>query len=388
MEPDDIPVHDLLGVGDEEAPGPDPLRAIVARAGRRRLRLGAAGMAVALAAGGAIGFAVSNHGSSPAPSATATAPAGSTGPSGSTAAAPDSGSKVAPGASSSGMAGGAMILEPGLANNLTRLFNRTAGGVTVRGFITAVALPRIALPSCQLGGPAFQAEVSTANMVGLVFGGFPTTPTPTAVSSVSAQIVGSAEGDPTAVVTVATGRAVAKVRMDFAGGGSDQMAPVKGWAALVAPVAGSASQKSAAAFESQVGQLTAFDSSGHQLASMTVTTGSGFQTGGPVDGTASQNEVAPSIACLPPCPPVPALPATTAPVASSVNPGGPMTGSAGAGSGSVSGSNTGSGASGSAAVASGTPPSFACPLGAPGAAAGSSGSGSTSPATSVGGTGA
>ena len=34
MEHEDIPVHDLLAVGDEAAPGPDPLRAIVARAGQ------------------------------------------------------------------------------------------------------------------------------------------------------------------------------------------------------------------------------------------------------------------------------------------------------------------------------------------------------------------
>ena len=56
-----MPLHDLLGVGDNAGPGPDPLRAIVARAGRRRRRMAAGGMAVALVVGGAVGYALSNH---------------------------------------------------------------------------------------------------------------------------------------------------------------------------------------------------------------------------------------------------------------------------------------------------------------------------------------
>ncbi|HEY3811094.1 MAG TPA: hypothetical protein VGL49_06635, partial [Acidimicrobiales bacterium] len=155
MEPDDIPVHDLLGVGGEgpagAAPGPDELRAIVARAGRRRLRFTSVGVAAALVAGGAIGYAVSNHSTSP-PAQTATAPG--------------SGSSGASNASSAG-AGGVSTAAPAiesrpLSAHYTAWFDRTVGGITIRGFLTNLPQPTGALAQCDFGSPQLQAEVSTA----------------------------------------------------------------------------------------------------------------------------------------------------------------------------------------------------------------------------------
>ncbi len=105
MDPDDLPLHDLLGVGDDAAPGPDPLRAIVARAGRRRRRVAAGGAVVALVVGGALGYGLSNHSSSPAETSTASSPAVS---------GSGSGGSLAAGAANSGT-GDSGLATPALA---------------------------------------------------------------------------------------------------------------------------------------------------------------------------------------------------------------------------------------------------------------------------------
>ena len=115
--------------------------------------------------------------------------------------------------------------------------------MTVRGFLTNFSLPTGALSSCQVSGPAFQAEVSTAGMVGVISSGFVVSRPSTTITALESQVVGTAEGDPVTVVTVQTAAGVASVHMAFSGGKTDQMAPVKGWAALAAP--GSAATGSA-----------------------------------------------------------------------------------------------------------------------------------------------
>ena len=130
-----MPLHDLLGIGDHTEPGPDPLRAIVVRARRRHRRVAAGGVAVALVAGGAIGFAISNHSSPTTQTSTAPATQTSTGPAASGADAATSG------ATPSGPSGGAMtagpIELPGVSGQLTPLFTRTSNtGVDLRVFRT------------------------------------------------------------------------------------------------------------------------------------------------------------------------------------------------------------------------------------------------------------
>jgi hypothetical protein len=405
MEDENIPVHDLLGVGDQAAPGPDPLRAIVARAGRRRLRMAAGGMAVALAAGGAIGYSVSNHASNASQTATATAPA-----TGNAAGSPPSAGQNSANASTgasfaTGSAGGAALLAPYGATNLARLFTRTAGPVTIRGYQINFTVPRGVPASCQIAGPAFQAEVSTADMVGIVSGGFGTTRVAaSSVTALGAQLLGVPEGDPTEVVTVATGTGVASVRMAFAGGGTDQMAPVKGWAALAAPVTGTSASQTAP-LSTRVGQLTAFNASGHQVASVSVTNGFNVNSAGTVVGSSAGSVQAPEpdIACATPvCGSTPTVSAPPATVPGStvvspgvVAPGVPTVSTSSAASGSTASSggataspglvyacavhptpasgSSGSGAAGSGAAGSGAAGSGAAGSASSGAATSSSG---------------
>lgn len=224
MEPEDIPVHDLLGVGSAPPPGPDELRAIVTRAGRKRWATAAVAATLALGLGLGVGFAASGH-SSPA-TQTATGAAAAKQPSGGAGTPnPATGSAF----SSSGGTSSARL-------HLNKLFTRTTGDVTIRAFL--LNFPQISgLPaSCGMQGAHLQVEVSSADMVGVVGAG------PTAVdrtqpaSAIWSEVVGTAEGAPTAVVIAATGPGVAQVSMSLAGKTVDQMAPVQGWVALAAPV--------------------------------------------------------------------------------------------------------------------------------------------------------
>jgi hypothetical protein len=259
MEPDDLPVHDLLGVGDGVEPGPDDLRAIVARAGRRRWRFAAAGVAAALAVGGVSGYALSNH-SSPS-SQTADSPAAA--PSGSNA------DTLAPLASGSAVSGGGYFSATGVSSTpgraFTHLFTRTAGAVTIRGYLTNFPQPVASV--CLPGAPLFQAELSTAQMVGTVDGAG-ASPAARSVSSPSSFLIGTAEGDPVAVVVAVAGSGVTSVRMSFTGGATDAMTPVKGWVALAAPVSSKLPPGGS------LGTLTTLGAGGAVLGSTKVTFGS------------------------------------------------------------------------------------------------------------------
>jgi hypothetical protein len=265
MEPED-----LLGPADDEPTGgAEELRAIVARADRRRWRIGVGGLTAALLIGGGVGYAVSNH-HSPGQSVTTAAAAGSktsqNAPSGRTSA-PAAAVRQSGSSSSGAVSSPAMFPE-----RLQPLFTRTTGSVDIRGFVitSTIELPQgYATPSCAVYGPHFEAEVSTPKMVGTAEAGF-VTPDPTKpLSDVNATVLGVAEGDPTLVVTAYAGKGVAEVRQTgFTGGASDTMVPVSGWVALAGPTAASSA---AVASPVKVGTITALSASGQVLSSQTVT---------------------------------------------------------------------------------------------------------------------
>ncbi len=277
--------EDLLGQDQGRPAGADELRAIVARAGRRRWRWAAGGVVTALLAGGAIGYGVSNHSGHSGNGQTLVA--GSNGSSSTTVGGSPSAAAIGPGAgptpetgpgaSGSGSSGAgsssAIVGEPGA---FTHIFTRTDGVVTIRGFLTSLAKAVPAeniMGACVAGGPAFQAEVSTAGMVGTLSAwSWPAATTGgRAITATSGEVLGSAEGDPVAVVAVASSPKVARVRVEFAAGGYDEMTPVKGWAALavVVPV----NQRSSTANETVIATAQALGSSGQVLASAQVGTG-------------------------------------------------------------------------------------------------------------------
>jgi hypothetical protein len=359
MEPEDIPVHDLLGVGDTPEPGPDELRAIVARAGRKRWAMAGMAATLALALGVGIGFATS-HQSTPASQTAAAGPGPTTGQNATPGGSP------AVGASPGGSPGYGAYMNPiaPASSRLARVFTRTAGGVTIRGFL--VTFPQVfgASAACQLGGGShLQVELSTAKMVAIAGGGLEAVNQSQPLSGVTSQVVGGPEGAPTAVVIAATGSGVAKVSMSFVGGGRDAMTPVNGWVALVAPVSGTLS------YGSTLGTLSEQNSGGKVIHSQAVqlgvqsptpaapscpvvcpdlsspagakansTTASGSATAGAkANSTTPSGSAAAGVACPPvPCSPLPRTtlpprqtPSTTA--ANTVNPGGPVVSSSGSG---------------------------------------------------------
>jgi hypothetical protein len=329
MEPEDIPVHDLLGVGSEPAPGPDELRAIVTRAGRKRWGTAAGAATLALGLGLGVGFAVSGNSSPATQTATGAAAANQT--SGG-AGAPN----LATGSSSSGSGSTSSATAPvWAAPHLNKLFTRTAGDVTIRGFL--VNFPQISgVPaSCGVQGAHLQVEVSSANMVGVVGTGPMGVDRSQPASAIWAEVVGTAEGAPTAVVTAATGPSVAQVSMSFAGKSTDQMAPVQGWVALAAPVSSTLTSGLT------LGTLTERQADGTVVASQTVHLG--MQPGAALTapcnpiypcvqpqtgsasgrGTSTNGTPMPARACPPlACPPVPGASAA-APSVTTVNPAGP-----------------------------------------------------------------
>lgn len=248
------------GPGDA---GPDELRSIVARAGRRmRVRAAALAGIVALAAGGGVGYAVSTTGGS-GRQIVATAP--------SSGSAAHASSQAAGGASTAG--------EPSYAlpeaAKFTRLFTRQVNGVDIRGYLAASP---IMIPlneagaadgsgACGTFGPRLQAEVSTPGMVAIAGSSFAVQQPGPNILTLQPTIVGVAEGDPVSVVVVQTSSAVTKVHMDFTGGATDEMAPVQGWAALAAPAGWYQSGK---VTPQPVGTLSALDKSGKTLSSAPV----------------------------------------------------------------------------------------------------------------------
>jgi hypothetical protein len=262
MEPEDLPLHDLLG-DDDVPPSTDDLRSIVSRARRRSRKIAALAATGALVAGGAvgggIGYASSNHGngSSSLVSAGAPNPGASGGSSGSSA----SSTRLFP------VGAGGSFTSLGVSGaNLESLFTRTANGVDIRAFHVTGGPVAFGQAACGLRVAQVQAEVSTAKMVGTIdsFG----SATSGAVTSTTGQVVGAAEGDPTAVVLASTASTVTSVRVAFAGGASDRMTPVDGWVVLAGPVSSSLANNGGS-----VGALTAYNASGAVVATTAVTDG-------------------------------------------------------------------------------------------------------------------
>jgi len=241
------------------AGGPDELRSIVARAGRRRLRLAGIVGAAALAAGGGIGYGISSAASGGSTQQiVATSPQSGT-PGGKGAyTAPNVGAPA--GANSS-------IAAPG-PSQYKKLFTRHVGSIDIRGFTISMPtpLPYEGAATCLAQGTRFQAEVSTPNMVafagGLLYPSSSGVGSDSPIFSAEPWLAGVSEGDPTAIIVAQTTSNVALLKMDFSVGGTDQMAPVEGWSALAAPWPGGKVVS--------YGTLTAFDHSGHVLSTMAI----------------------------------------------------------------------------------------------------------------------
>ncbi|MBV9659951.1 MAG: hypothetical protein JO337_02210 [Acidimicrobiales bacterium] len=302
--------EDLLS-GPE--PGPDELRAIVSRASRRRWRSVGAAAAVALAVGGGVGYAVSNH-SGGAQTVVAGSPSSGT-------TVPRAGALAPQISGNSG--GGAGTSNGGIsapyASTMTRLFVRDAGTVSIRGYLTN--FPSAVPESSCLGFPRFEAEVSTKNAVGQVSSGFTNQSSSDPIGSAQAQVVGVAEHDPVDVVVVDTSSAVKDLKMTFSQGGSDEMAPVQGWGVLAVELPASATANPVQ--WGSVGTLQALSAGGQVLQTITVNTGSNAAippaTGcfcPPIAGSSSSAGAAtgaPAIICAQPATPETTTPATSLP---------------------------------------------------------------------------
>jgi hypothetical protein len=287
MEPDDIPVHDLLDVGHEPEPGRDELRAIVSRAGRKRWAMAGVAATLALALGLGIGFGTANHSPPASQTAAGGAASGQNTASGQNATSGQnaiSGAAPSIGAASGNSSGSAYYSNPiaPATTRFTRVFTRTAGDVTIRGFLVTFPPVMGLSAACQVGGSHLQVEVSTPKMVGIVGSGLVGTDRSQPLSGMSSEVVGTAEGDPTSVLIAATGSGVAKVTMSFAGGGTDSMAPVNGWVALAGPAG------RALSYGSNLGTVSERNSAGRVVSSQAVHLG-------------EQSSVAPASSCAPVC---------------------------------------------------------------------------------------
>lgn len=277
-----------------------------------RVRSAAVAGAVALVAGGGVGYAVSLTGSS-AQKVVATAPLSGNGAQ----------ARGSFGAASAGGAVSPAIAAP-VGVQFTPLLNRQANGVEIRGFL--IGSSGYGAPTCAGIGPRFQAELSTQKMVGIAGSGFIPQQVGQMPLTEQPSVVGEAEGDPVAVVVVQTNSSVSDVRMAFNGGATDSMEPVKGWSVLAAPMAGLQTGK---IDQVALGTLTALDSSGHVLASSPITWppaapaplpagtngGSGSGTAGSGSGTAGSGTVSSGaagsgVATYPCAVPPPAQPVT------------------------------------------------------------------------------
>ena len=118
------------------------------------------------------------------------------------------------------------------------------------------------------------AEVSTAAVAAQTYSGFGPTEGP--FRSFSESTVGFAEGAPVWVVTVQTdGASVARVKVTFADGATDQMVPVAGWTVLAHVVP----KKWATGTTSAIGTIDAEDGAGKSIA------GVGFQAPGVISAS-------------------------------------------------------------------------------------------------------
>ena len=238
----DPPLEYMLSEPAGPAAGRDELHAIVARSGQRRTRLAAAGMIGTLAIGAIAGWAASSRRATRTTSLAA---------GGSTTTIPALREAVR------GAAGGGIAFDGNGGPAMTKKFVRTTtDGVSIRGYEWDGS--KGMSPSCGvfLG---FQAEVSTADIVG-VGSAFVGSSNTAPFTSISPMTLGDIEKAPVRVVTVKTGAGVAQVRVTFADGKTDQMAPVDGWSVLASKL------PAANAGKEENDTVQALDSSGQVVA--------------------------------------------------------------------------------------------------------------------------
>jgi hypothetical protein len=235
-----------------------------------------------------------------------------------------------------GSSSSSSAIAPYTSASYSYAFTRTAGQITIRGYLITERLPEGSPVQCAVIGPQFQAEVSTPRAVGIVDGVLAAADHSEALSAVRPQVIGTSEGDPTVVAIAATGKGVAEVRATFAGGRADTMKPVDGWVALAAPT--TVPPSTSALSPASLGTLTALDSAGRVLATQRLTF------------AVLPGPVAPVPQVQPPSTAAPGrvVPGAVAPATGSVGASGGSTASSGSGSGSAGSAGSGSAGSGSA----------------------------------------
>lgn len=265
--------------------GRQELEAIIERASFHRrsrvLKLATLTAVVALGAGTGIGYAAWHQ---PAPQTVVSGPASS----GSTVPYPNGAFN---GGLSSPLVGtvpvGGVTAVPAEAFRMSRIFDRQAGAIAIRGFEVGNGSesPPLPGPPCgQVVQPEMTAELSTPGMVGMVTG-FRTVGASVSkpVMSTDGEYLGLIEGDPVAVIVVQTSKEVTDVRATFAGSrrATDHMAPVKGWAVLAAELpAGTSPSKT-------LGTVDALGAGGKVLETLEVPYGTNALQSGPPAGPSS-----------------------------------------------------------------------------------------------------
>jgi hypothetical protein len=252
-EPPTPDLRSLIDSGPAVPAGVDALREVVARRDRSRSRILGIGLALAVVAGPAAGYAVGQAGGS------ATTPV--------TSAADKTAGQSAAAPQSAAVAGGAIATGPTIAQpvpglpNLpkpTQLFLRdTSDGIRIRAYLQDFSKIAVASPNCPAGSPvngetptpcptlpkclpsltSIDSQVSNDQVAGQLVGAVLSAPTEV-LDVVGAGVVGVNDPTPIGTVIVHTGAGVATVRLTVPGSGTDQMAPVQGDAVLARGVAG------------------------------------------------------------------------------------------------------------------------------------------------------
>jgi hypothetical protein len=138
-----------------------------------------------------------------------------------------------------GQSGASGSAQASLPDSYSPLFTRQTAGIRIRAFLDGGSENVSGATQGCPTGPPLVAEVSTAKMVGVsVDWGASSSYLYPANAAVQADVLGAAEGQPIAVVVIATGPNVKEVTVTFSTsrGQSDSMSPVYGWAVLAAPI--------------------------------------------------------------------------------------------------------------------------------------------------------
>lgn len=190
----------------------------------------------------------------------------------------DSGAALAAPGSEAQIVESGGVSYPGAKGPLAKSFVRDVDGTTIRVYRAAIDPPTYAGPpwweppaSCFPNGYV-QADVSTADAVGIVSGGlYAELPNMSVVGSLGA--IGVAEGAPRWVVVAQAPAGAALLRATFPDGQADEMEPIDGVAVLVGPA--SIEPGDPAEYETTV-PLEAFDADGRSLGTGTARSGAYF----------------------------------------------------------------------------------------------------------------